>query len=428
MKLTKRLNRLVNILFLFVAGILLTTKGYGQLLTLEDCQQKAELLSPLKRQEQYITSLDALNKELVQNNWLPGINLQGRGSYQSAVFKLPFSVPGADVPQIPKNQYQFTVNLNQNIYDGGASRASSFVENAKTEVQAAQLKASLYQIREVINELYFGILTLERSEEINGAVIAELDNQLHRAKSAVKNGVLLTSELKSLQKQKLSTEQQQNELRMRRTALVLVLSDWIGEPITSETELVIPENNSNLETINRPELLIFSKKMEQLQAQQSLIQTKTRPKLAAFGTYGVGQPNPYNFFQTTWHQYYIVGAQLKWTPWDWNSSKKQREILAINEEIVLSEKENFEKNVRNQLIKQQSEIELLASSLTTDKELLDLQRDITETAASQFERGVITATDYLSELNSLTRAELQYNLHMIQLAKAEVTKQNIAGL
>lgn len=416
-----------NILIVLIVSLTLMSPVLGQQLTLSQCQKAAEQLSPLKKQEQYLASLNELNQQIVQTNWLPGIDIKGRASYQSDVFKLPISMPGADIPNIPKDQYQLTLNLNQNLYDGGSSRAYSQLENAKTQVQTAQLKASLFQIEQIINELYFGILNLDKSAEINESAIKELNNQLNRATSAVKNGILLPSELKSLKKQKLTILQQQNELKMRKAALLKILGEWIGENLSVETTLKVPATDDSNGEIARPELTIFSNRIGQLQAQQSLLSTQLKPKLIAFAQAGYGSPNPYNFFETDWNTFYMVGGQLQWKPWDWNRTKKQREILKIYQEVVLSEQENFEKNISNQLIEQQSEIELLQSSLTTDKELLELQEDITATAASQLEKGVISATEYLSELNALTCSQLQYTLHDLQLTKAFVTKKHIAG-
>ncbi len=427
MKLTKRLNHIIKYSSVLAVSLLLMNGSHAQSLTIEDCQQKAEQLSPLKKQEQYIKSIDELNQQIVRTNWLPGINFQGRATYQSDVFKLPIDNPMFEVPDIPKDQYQLTLNLNQTIYDGGATRAANILENTKTTSKSAQLEVSLYQVRKVINDLYFGILSLNKSLEINQAVLKELDNQIRRGESAVKNGVLLARELKSLQKQKLSFLQQQNELKLKRGALLNILGDWIGEPLNANTVLTLPEIEKVNTSISRPELMVFSTQMQQLDAQQSILSSRYKPKLAAFATAGFGNPNQYNFFETDWSTYYMIGGELSWSPWDWNKTRKQQEILSINQQIIKTERENFEKNVNNQLIQQQSEIELLQESLSTDQELVMLQKDITETAASQFEKGVISATDYLTELNELTRTQLQYRLHQIQLVKSYLTKQNIAG-
>lgn len=427
MKLTKRLNQKVNKVILIMITLLGSLTGLSQELTLQECQKKAEQLSPLKRQQQYITSIDALNKEVIQSNWLPELQLQARASYQSDVFGLPFSQPGNEVPSIPKDQYQLTLNLNQNIYDGGASRANKLVETANTEIKSAQLSVSLFQIRQMINDLYFSILSLEKGANVNESVIVELDNQLRRAQSKEKNGLMLSSELKSIQKQKLSVEQEQHNFQLRRIALLTVLGDWIDQSLGVATILNIPDLDMKESDSMRPELKVFAKQIERLEAQQHQLSALRKPKVLAFATTGYGSPNPYNFFETDWNSYYMIGGRLVWQPWDWNRKKKQRKMLGLNQEIVQTEQEHFEKNIQNQMIRQQGEIELLEDALETDMKLLHLQEDITATAATQFEKGVISATDYLSELNSLAQSQLQYEMRQVQLVKAKVTKLDISG-
>ncbi len=427
MKLTKRLNYIIKISIGIIIGVIISLDMLAQTLTLQACQEKAESLSPLKKQEQYIASIEALNKQVIQTNWLPSVNLTGRVSYQSDVFGLPFTIPGADVPQVPNDQYQLNLQLQQTIFDGGATKAATKLESAKTDLRAAQLEVSLYQVKQVINELYFGILMLDTQRAINESILNDLDVQLNKAQSAVKNGIMLSSELKSLKKQQLTIVQQQNNLELRKSALLKVLSDWIGYPISSATRLELPLIKPATKAILRPEMNVFEKHIAQLNAQKAIQNTQNRPKLSVFATTGLGAPNPYNFFETDLNGYYMIGGQLQWSLWDWNRSNKQNEILKINQEIIMSERLNFEKNINKQLLQQESEIDILEASLETDLELLELQKEITKTASSQLGRGVISASDYLLELNALVKSELQYKLHQIELIKAQVTQRTITG-
>lgn len=425
MELTKRLNYLVKTT---LSGLLLSPLSLvGQSVDLETCYELAGQLSPLRQQEQYLQTVDALNHDINQSRLLPDLTLQGRASYQSDVFGLPFTLPTADVPQIPKDQYQLTVNLSQTIYDGGLTRATDQVDATGQRIQSAQLAVSLYQIKSIINEVYFGILTLEEQEKIFQNILKELDNQLGRASSAVANGLLLPSALKSLQKEKLSNMQKLNELRMRRIALLRILADWTGMELPPSTTLIWPEPEALEPDLNRLESAVFTNRMDQLKAKESLLSAQRAPKLGAFATAGYGSPNPYNFFEVDWNTFYLVGARIEWKPWDWNHTKKQREVLGISQQIIQTEKENFEKTINHQLMRQQGEIDLLEASLTTDKELLQLQQEITRAATAQFAQGVITATDYLSELNALAQSELQYSLHQLQLVKTKTEYQTLSG-
>jgi len=74
-----------------------------------------------------------------------------------------------------------------------------------------------------------------------------------------------------------------------------------------------------------------------------------------------------------------------------------------------------------------SEISSLRSLLETDSELIALRKRITVTAESQYTNGTITATEYMNEMNSERQAQINYEIHKINLAMAHVEYLNISG-
>lgn len=426
MKLSKRLNHLVKtgcIVVFLASGPDLS----AQPLDLQTCYQKAGQLSPLRQQEAYLASIHQLNQRIESSKFLPDMTLKGTASYQSDVFNLPFEMPGANIPVIPKDQYQFTFNLTQNVYDGGLVSASKKLKEADVAVRQQQLKVSLYEVRSMIDELYFGILSLQANEKIILGFTTELRNQEKKARSGIENGIMLPDVLKSLKKEELRARQQLDAIRIRRNALSQVLRDWVGMEISGETMLAVPQVEVETEQLARPELALFESRMQQLQANKGLLEGALRPKVAAFANVGYGSPNTLNFFETDWNTYYIIGGRITWKFWDWNINKRQRQVLNLNQEIIRAEQENFEKNLNNQMTRQLAEIALIRQSIATDRQLLLLQEEITKSSARQFELGTVTATDYLTELNNLIHSRLQLELHQVQLAKAQITFQTLSG-
>ncbi len=427
MKLTKRLNQIVKHSFLLI--LLITVKaGNAQSISLESCHSKAEDLSPIKRQEAYLQSIQDLNQEIETNKFLPDLTLKGSASYQSDVFSLPFEMPGASIPQIPKDQYQASLNLTQNIYSGGMIKASQQLKSSESEVSQAQLEVSLYQIHSIINELYFGVLEIQNNEQILNELLSELNNRKQSIQSGIRNGILLPSALKMIQKEQLTAQQSLNGLKLRKSTLLKVLGDWIGEEIPPSSTLTTPDiDNANQLEIQRPELNLFSTKSNQIEASKNILQSAARPKLLAFANLGYGNPNPLNLFETDWSTFYMFGGRLEWKFWDWNSTNKQKQVLRLNQEIVQSEQDNFIRTIDNQLIQQETEVTILKESIRTDEQLVALQKDITETASAQLEEGTISATDYITELNNLTQSKLKLASDQIKLSKAIATQLTISG-
>jgi len=65
--------------------------------------------------------------------------------------------------------------------------------------------------------------------------------------------------------------------------------------------------------------------------------------------------------------------------------------------------------------------------IETDSELITLRKRITATAESQYENGIITATEFLNEMNSERQAMINYEIHKINLVLAGIEYLNISG-
>jgi outer membrane protein TolC len=84
-------------------------------------------------------------------------------------------------------------------------------------------------------------------------------------------------------------------------------------------------------------------------------------------------------------------------------------------------------NLRRLLESKNAEILSLSKIIETDTELIILRKRITAAAESQYENGIITATESLNELNSERQALVNFEIHKINLALARVEYLNISG-
>ncbi|MFW5760398.1 MAG: TolC family protein, partial [Cyclobacteriaceae bacterium] len=97
-------------------------------LTLTEAIYKAEANFPLLQQKEYNNALAAVNLDKLGINNLPTVSLNGQASYQSEVVSLPFSLPNMESLELPKERFQFTLDVNQTLYDGGSTRALKQLE------------------------------------------------------------------------------------------------------------------------------------------------------------------------------------------------------------------------------------------------------------------------------------------------------------
>jgi len=133
-------------------------------------------------------------------------------------------------------------------------------------------------------------------------------------------------------------------------------------------------------------------------------------------------------FSNEYNDFYIVGLQINWTPWNWNRTRNDRQSIELQQNIVQNQKETLEQNIRILLKKDLAEINKYEALILKDDEVIALREKITNTFAAQLDKGIITATDYLTELNAETQARLNKQLHIIQLAQAKANYQFDYGI
>ena len=151
------------------------------------------------------------------------------------------------------------------------------------------------------------------------------------------------------------------------------------------------------------------------------------PKAFGFATLGYGNPPGSNFFRNEFAPYYILGAGIKWNIFDWNKVKNEKQIVSVQQRIIEDRKKDLTDNLNRLLESKASELNSLKALIESDSELITLRKRITATAESQYENGIITATEFLNEMNSEREAMINYEIHKINLVLAGIEYLNISG-
>jgi outer membrane protein TolC len=424
MKLTKRLNLITKLLLTLLLTIA-NSQGQGQ--SLEDCHRWAIDASSATAQSALAKKVQDLNDQNFGVSNLPSLMFNGSASYQSDVFSLPFQLPGSDVPEIPKDQYNVSLNIQQKLYDGGLTKKQRSIAKAETNLQLKELAVAEEQVRQIVNDLYFGILLTEAQLTLQESILEELENRIATARSGLVQGVLLASSVKQLEKEKLKTIQAQTSLQNRNQALRVSLSDWTGQDLMTAI-LITPDPVLDPSSpVHRKELQVFDQKQEILTLQSGLASNRLQPRLFAFGNVGYGQPNPLNFFETDWNGYYMIGAKLQWQIWDWGNTKRTRQILGLRGTSVMLEKDHFLKQINQKQNILSSDIQQMESQVTIDEQLVFLQQEILNEASLRLDEGTLSHTDYITELNNLNQLKSQQLNHQISLIYQKINYLTLIG-
>jgi len=393
--------------------------GGADSLTVQQCRDLAVRQSPLQQKKLYAESIAALQTRNVPSNNLPRIAFGAQASWQSDVFGLPFSLPGSDFPVIPKDQYRLSVDVAQRIWDGGSDKHLRRRHEAERDLAVAQADVDLYPLREVVTDLFFGALLLQESEAVLTAAKTDLQNRLKQVEAAVAEGIALRTTADQVIIQILKTEQQITAAHADRQALLQVLALWIGRENT-DFHLAAPVwSDEPLQPEKRPEYRLFEAQKSALQVQKDRIRLLAQPRIEAFAQAGFGRPNPFNFFETGLEPFAIVGLRAAWTPVDWGNRRRDAQVLDLQIKNVDVQRQAFEQRLEANAAKDFWELNVkYREQLKQDETIVALQTDIVRRADAQVQNGVMTATDYLTQINLLTQAQLAQKMHELQLGYA----------
>ncbi|MCL9810023.1 MULTISPECIES: TolC family protein [Flavobacterium] len=412
-------NNLVTILLL-----ILTISSYAQQkLTIEECYAFAEKNYPIAKQTNFLQQktsfeIDALNKAK-----LPKIDINAQATYQSDVIGLPTSLPG--VEPINKDQYRATLDVNQLLYNGGMINANTKLKEAQMLTQQQLVAVNLYQLKSRINYSYMMILLWQDQRELLLAKQSTIHSKIKEVKSGVKNGAMLPSSEQVLEAELLKLEQALTENTFQRIKELQNLAGLTSTTIKENSVLERP--STTLETNGvRPEMKFFELQQDQIEASKNIISKSNLPKLNAFGQAGYGNPG-LNMLNNSFDDFYMVGLKLNWNVFDWNKSKSEKQALDIAKEIVTTEKETFETNNQMQLNELKSEISKLETIIKTDSQIILLRDKVVQSSDSQMRNGVITTSEYVTELNQLFDAKTNQKVHQTQLELAKINYQTIKG-
>lgn len=414
--------------YFLVGFFLFSSSVFGQSLTLQQAYDLSLKNYPVIKQKQLIRQTAAITVENLQKGFLPQFSINGQATYQSAVTSIPIAVPGFSVDPLSKDQYKLYADVSQLIYDGGLTKEQKAVQQYTALVEDQKVEVELYKLKERVNQLFLSILYLDEQIKQIDLVQSDIKTGISKVEAQLQNGVAFRSNLNMLKAELLKVEQRAIEISSTKAGLTDALSLYIGQPLGATLQLEKPvlEVVVQSEEISRPELKLFSEQAKLIGQQDKLITAKNLPKASLFAQGGYGRPG-LNQLQNEFDFYYIGGLRFNWSLGGLYTKKKEKELVRVNQKIVDIQKETFLLTTQSQLKQQQAEINKLVKLIATDKEIIALRESVKDAAKAQLENGVITANDYLQEVNAEDQARQLLITHTVQLLQATINYQTISG-
>lgn len=389
-----------------------------QEISLEECQRKAKDNYPLIRQYDLISLAKDYNLDNLAKNYLPQVSLGGQATYQSEVTKIPVKIPGIHIPEMNKDQYKITLEVSQLIWDGGATRSQSKITQANSDFEKQKLEVNLYSIRDKINQLYFGILTIDEQLKQLDVLTSDLQTNYELVSAMLKNGVAMVSDQDLIRVELLNTDQKRIELTTLRIAYINMLSLFIHEEISEKAKLILPDNNIDFsEEINRPELKMYEKQNLLYESQESSIKAKNMPKFSLFAQGGFGRPG-LNMLNSDFRTYAVGGVRLSWNFGNLYTKKNEYRLIKNEMNSLETQKETFLFNTNVQLTQIQNEIVKYKMLMVKDKEIIQLRNRVKIAGESKYKNGIYQMNDLIQDINAENKARVTQSLHEMQFLQS----------
>ena len=405
-----------------LALIILSSGSWAQ--TLEECQQAAEKNYPLIKQYGLIAKTTQLTVKNIQKGWLPQVTASAQATYQSAVTAWPESMQsmyqqmGLNMKGLSKDQYKIGIDLQQTIYDGGAISSQRNIAQQEGKVQEAQTETNLYQVRRRVNEMYFSLLLLNEQIQLNEDVQALLQSSEKKLSAMVKGGTAATSDLDNVRAERLSVEQQNENLKQQKLMLQRMLSVFCGLEV-NDTQKPAPIQIAS-SVNNRPEMRLYNSQLELTEAKEKALDTQLRPKLGLFaqGFYGYPGLNMFeDMMNRKWSLNGIVGIKLSWNVSAFYTHKNDKARLSAQREMIENAREVFLFNNKLEEIQQNENINRYQTMMKSDDEIIVLRTNVRKAAESKLTHGIIDVISLLREINNENAAKTQQSIHEIDMLK-----------
>ena len=351
--------------------------------------------------------------------YLPQISISGYGIWHSDIIK------SKNLPLDMKNTLGVaSVMVNQSIYDGGTIAANRQMARAQADVEQRQTDITLYDIRDRIQQLYFGILLIDERVKQNHLLQDDLNISKSSVESLMKAGMANQSDIDAIQVQLIKAKQQESSLQTQRRTYLSMLGIFISKELDENTSLTVPVEDSVLNRENnRPELRLFEAQSLLADAQRKQIDSRLMPKVGAFG---LGMLNT-GIGDLMKKEVFAAGLSLSWNIGALYTRKNDLRQIIIRKQQIDANRETFLLNTRLQTVNEEGNLKDLRNQVSQDEEIIRLSEQIRLATQKKVEGGTETVNELLRTINAVSEARQQQALHRIQLLQESYKLKHTLG-
>jgi len=374
----------------------------------------------------YASQLGLVNKQnneslkSIDTQWLPHASALIKSSYQSEIssIDIPKNIEdefGININGGKKLQYQSGISLSQLIYDGGSGHIQKKISGLNGDVQTQQVKSSMLQVEDNIDNLFETILILKAQIKIVQFKQTDLELRKKDISWAIQNGISLKTDMQEIEASIIQLGQQETELRMSLCQKYVELSSFVQEPIDTAAVFELPQsiNLTDKDYSMRPDYKIFGLQLQNANWRLKELNSEIFPRLSLFANGYYGRPG-LNMMDYTSHYSGIVGVSLTWNIDALYNNTHRRNLVNIDKEMTKNRQSIYQINMDKQIDNLKIDLSKNQKLADSDEEVVKIRSSIKEVASIQLKNGTLTLTDYLIKLNDEGQAMTNKSIHRIE--------------
>ncbi|HEY4322487.1 MAG TPA: TolC family protein [Mucilaginibacter sp.] len=410
-----------------ICSLLSICSATAQVLSIDSCYALAVKNYPLIKQYELIEKTKEYTLSNASKAYLPQVSFTAIEGY--ILGGLPsFGEPGGSGSSDSKFKFIGLGQVNQTIWDGGATKTQKQIINASSEADKASADVALYDLRSRVNQLYFGVLLVDEQLKQLEVQYNILKNNINRIKLMKDNGLAYKTDVDEIKAEQLKLDQQKIEFNYTRTGYVNMLSLLIGEKIEKLTTLQAPltSNRFTDTAITRPELSLYKSQRSLVTAQGGMQHVNLMPKIGVLGAAVLLAPG-ISFGAGKLSSIGVVGLSASWNTGGLYTNSNEKKLTQQSLNKINVQEQTFLFNTRLQLSQSNANINKQKAILAEDDEIVSLRQTIREGYQLKYDNGAGPLYDLLNATQKESDARAQKATHEMQLLMTLYDYKTISG-
>jgi len=369
---------------------------------------------------------------------LPSIHVSDEAQYWNAPFIPNFG--GAMFTVRDQKTNTFTAAGDQPLV--GLLRANDEREalSEQTAAARAQVAAGEADLRANVESAYLRVFEARALEEIAGASIHELSEQVTVAKARLASGVITNADLLRIEVALANAEQQQLQAHSQGVTARAQLFAAIGIAPADAAELTLVVPADRLSTAHAAAmpgtfqslLPVAAQRRPELAQQAHLVTAAQRtssargfallPDIDLEGAYIRADGQPFQPKNSG-----FIGLKASWAIWEWGASALQRKAAVIQADAAQRDRQMVERQIESELTASLAQGEAARGAVGSAEKAVASAEEAYRVTDASVKAGAATTTDLLQAQSELTQARLNLTRAQYELALSDIALTRATG-